>query len=296
MYWASYTKKFGRRAPGYTECEITWAQSSDKDEGWIRPRSSDGEWLSDWDPHHLAPHHHNWDKYDQMGFEEGSTWQYTFMLPFNYAGLFREMGGNDKVVQRLDKFFEKVRGWALPNFTVENEPDFCAPYAYLWTGNPWKTQQVIDRIRKETFTAKPDGIPGNDNLGATSGVYVWNAMGFYPEIPGVAGFTLGTPMFPRVTLHLGNGSTLEIVSKGEGIYVHSLRVNRRSHASSWLKLSELSRGRNKIEFHMQPDPDQTWATQPEDFPPSFDVPKSSSTESKATKDRVINRGKPRSGE
>src|SRR5579863_10595070 len=42
------------------------------------------------------------------------------------------MGGNDKVVQRMDNFFEKVRGWALPNFTVENEPDFCAPYAFFF--------------------------------------------------------------------------------------------------------------------------------------------------------------------
>jgi len=224
-----------------------------------------------------------------MGFEEGSTAQYTFMLPFNYGGLVRAIGGPEKTEAKLDKFFEKLSGWALPNFTVTNEPDFCAPFAYLWTGSPWKTQQVIDRIRKETFTTKPDGLPGNDDLGATSGVYVWNAIGIYPEIPGVGGFTIGTPMFSRVTLHLANGKTLTIARKGDGIYVHAVRVkgegvvidgvpsNGTPHASSWLELSDFENSQSlgmpgyRLEFEMQSEPDRTWATKESEFPPSFDA-------------------------
>src|SRR5437763_5491311 len=144
------------------------------------------------------------------------------------------MCGNYNVAPRLDKFFEKLSGCALPNFTVTNEPDFCAPYAYLWAGEPWKTQGVIDRIRKETFTTKADGLPGNDDLGATSGVYVWNAIGIYPEIPGIGGFSIGTPMFSRVTMRLGNGKRLEISSKGEGIYVKAVRLNVEPQVRSWL--------------------------------------------------------------
>ena len=249
-----------------------WRNLFDKDGGWIRPLTGDGKALGDWDPDHLIPHHvKSWDKNDQMGFEEGSTWQYTFMLPYNYAGLFHDIG-DDKVVPRLDKFFEKVSGWGLPNFTVANEPDFCAPYAYLWTGSPWKTQQVIDRIRRETFTTKPDGLPGNDDLGATSGVYVWSALGIYPEIPGVGGFTIGSPMFPRVTVHLGNGSTLEIVSRGQGIYVHSVNLNGKPQDGSWLSLAALSRKQNRLEFELQNEPDHAWAVKPSNFPPSFDIP------------------------
>jgi len=90
-------------------------------------------------------------------------------------GCFARWG--ESVHPKLDRFFEKLTGWALPNFTVVNEPDFCAPYAYLSTGKPWKTQQVIDRVRQEAFTKKPDGLPGNDDLGATSAVYVWNLSG-----------------------------------------------------------------------------------------------------------------------
>jgi predicted alpha-1,2-mannosidase len=248
-----------------------WRNLFDKEIGWIRPRTADGEFIQGFDPDHLLPHRVKFDTPDQMGFEEGSTWQYTFMLPFNYGGLFREMGGNDDVIPKLVKFFEKLSGWALPNFTVTNEPDFCAPYAYLWTGNPWKTQLVIDRIRKETFTTKPDGVPGNDDLGATSGVYVWNSMGIYPEIPGVGGFTIGTPVFPRVTVHLGNGKTLDISSKGEGVYVRGVQVNSVPHTSSWLELSQISAPKNTIEFESQSEPDRAWATKEAEYPPSFDV-------------------------
>lgn len=247
-----------------------WRNLYDAETGWIRPRTADGNFLEGFDPDHLLPHHKNWDKSDQLGFEEGSTWQYTFMLPFNYAGLFQAIG-SERVIPRLDKFFEKLSGWALPNFTVTNEPDFCAPYAYLWIGSPWKTQRTIDRIRKETFTTKPDGLPGNDDLGATSGVYVWNAIGIYPEIPGVGGFTIGTPMFPRVTLHLGNGKTFEVLRNGGGIYVRGVQVNGAPNASSWLKLSSLSAPKNVLEFELQPEPNHLWATKEEEFPPSFDV-------------------------
>lgn len=248
-----------------------WRNLFDPESKWIRPKTEDGNFITGWDPDHLLPHHvKTWDKNEQMGFEEGNTWQYTFMLPFSYAGLFKAMGGNERAVSRLDQFFEKLSGWGLPNFTVANEPDFCAPYAYLWAGAPWKTQQVIDRIRKETFAPKPDGLPGNDDLGATSGVYVWNALGIYPEIPGVGGLAVGTPMFSRAEIHLGNGKMVEFLSKGSGIYVHSLNVNGSAHASSWLRLSELSKPSNRIEFELQSDPDHNWAIQPKDFPPSFD--------------------------
>ena len=48
---------------------------------------------------------------------------------------------------------------------------------------PWKLQDVITRIAEATFTTKPDGLPGNKDLAATSGVYVWNASAFIPQCP-----------------------------------------------------------------------------------------------------------------
>jgi predicted alpha-1,2-mannosidase len=250
-----------------------WRNLWDRESGFIRPRAADGSFIGDWDPDHLLPHHrHSWDTFDQMGFEEGSTWQYTWMIPHNYAGLFKAMGGNQNVLPKLDKFFQKLTGWGSPTFTVANEPDFCAPYAYVWTGNPWKTQEVVDRIRRETFTPQPDGLPGNDDLGATSGVYVWNALGLYPVIPDVGGFVLGTPMFARATVRFGNGRTLEIRSQGPGVYVQSVALNGNSYGTAWLPLAQLSPGQNRLEFTLGPGANPAWASRPDQLPPSFDIP------------------------
>jgi predicted alpha-1,2-mannosidase len=252
-----------------------WRQLFDSESGFIRPRTAGGTFIIGWDPDHLTPHHvKSWDTFDQMGFEEGSTWQYTWMIPYNYAGLFKAMGGNQNVVPKLDKFFVDVSGWGKPAFTVANEPDFCAPYAYVWTGSPWKTQEVVDRIRRETFTTKPDGLPGNDDLGATSGEYVWNALGMYPVIQGVGGLTLSTPMFPRAVIKFGNGNTLDIASKGEGIYVQSVELNGKPYDSAWLPLSKLDGGKNRLEFTLGKVANNSWASRIQDLPPSFDVPES----------------------
>ncbi len=250
-----------------------WRKLFDNESGFIRPRTVDGNFITGWDPDQSLPRHSKmWDKFDQMGFEEGNTWQYTWMIPHNYAGLFKAMGGDQNVIPKLDKFFVEINGWGKPNFTVANEPDFCAPYAYVWTGSPWKTQAVVDRIRRETFTTKPDGLPGNDDLGATSGVYVWNALGMYPVIQGVGGLVLGTPMFPHAILKLGNGRVLEIASSGPGIYVHSVELNGKPYQSAWLPISKFQKGQNRLEFTLGNEPNRSWASQPENVPPSFDAP------------------------
>lgn len=248
-----------------------WRSLVDPETGFIRPRTPDGKFLGDWDPDNLMPRHKNWDLQDQLGFEEGSTWQYTWMIPHNYTGLFQALGGMGNVGPKLDKFFQQLSGWGCPTFTVTNEPDFCAPYTYLWAGAPWKTQEVVDRVRRETFTTEPDGLPGNDDLGATSGVYVWSALGLYPVIPGVGGLVLGTPMFPRATLRMGNGNTLEILAKGEGVYVQSVKLNGKAYDSTWLPLDVLIAKENRLEFLLGAQPNKTWGTQRADLPPSFDA-------------------------
>lgn len=249
-----------------------WKHLYDPESGTIRPRQSDGTFLAGWDPIRLLPHKiKSWDTEDQMGFEEGSAWQYTFMIPFDYAGLFRAMGGPSVAVPSLDRFFTKLSGWNLPNYTVANEPDFCAPYAYDWLGVPWKTQEVVTRIQQETFFNRPDGLPGNDDLGATSGVYVWNALGMYPVIPGVGGMALGTPMFPKAHLKLGNGRTLDIETIGNGIYVQRVLLNGRKYSSTWLPLESLTKERNTMIVWKGNHPNLLWGAGSQDAPPSFDL-------------------------
>jgi predicted alpha-1,2-mannosidase len=219
-----------------------WQNLFDPETRWIRPRNADGSWLEGFDADRSLPKIPNAAAWvGPVGFEEGNSWQYSFMVPFDYARLVGAMGGSAAVVPRLDRFFSKLICWGEPCFNMANEPDFVTPYAYAYTDAPWKTDEVITRIEQQTFSTKPDGIPGNDDLGATSGVYVWNALGMYPGVPGVGGMFLGTPMFPEATLHFGD-RTLVVTREGSGVYVRSILLNGQRYDSLWLPVEKIAHG------------------------------------------------------
>lgn len=240
-------------ADRFTKRAGNWQNLFDPVTKWIRPRNADGSWQAGFDAMHSQPREPNAPAWvGPTGFEEGNSPQYTFMLPFDFARLVQAMGGNSVIVPRLGSFFAKLVCWNEPCFNMANEPDFVVPYTYEYTDQPWKTDDVVTRIEQQTFTTKPDGVPGNDDLGATSGVYVWNALGLYPGVPGVGGFFLGTPMFPHATVHFGNGRTLVIAHKGPGVYVTAITLNGQPWNSYWLPLGKIPvNATTTIEFTTQ---------------------------------------------
>jgi predicted alpha-1,2-mannosidase len=242
-----------RDADSLTKRAGDWQNLMDPETKWIRPRNADGSWQQGFDALHSQPRAANApDWIGPTGFQEGNSPQYSFMVPFDYARLIPAMGGNGVVVPRLDSFFSKLICWNEPCFNMANEPDFVVPYMYEYTNQPWKTDDVITRIEQQTFSTKPDGVPGNDDLGATSGVLVWNALGLYPGVPGVGGFFLGTPMFPKATIHFGNGRTLVVTREGPGVYVNGITLNGRPHMSYWLSLDEIpENATTTLDFSMQ---------------------------------------------
>ena len=269
---AQFAKALGHKPEyqSFMKQSQNWKNILDPESGFIRPRSSDGTWQAGFDADKSLPTRpgDNGNK-DQTGFEEGNTYQYTFMIPFDYPALFATIGGEDKVIPRLDKFFLKLRCWGEPCYNIENEPDFVVPYAYVFAGQPWKTQEVVTRIGKEVFKTTPDGIPGNDDLGATSGVYVWNALGLYPAVPGVGGLVIGTPMFNKTTMHLSGGRTLVISRQGSGIYVQKVTLNDAPYPNSWLPISKLRDGTTTVDFTMREAPNMDRGSKLADRPPSF---------------------------
>jgi predicted alpha-1,2-mannosidase len=269
---AQFAKNLGDNADYKTFLKQSqnWTYLFDPSTGWIRPRLSDGTWMPGFDADLSLPKTKvSWDKNDQEGFEEGNTYQYTFMIPFDYPTLYAAIGGDDKVIPRLDKFFSKLRCWGEPCFNMENEPDFVTPYSYVFAGAPWKTQEVVTRIANETFTTRPDGLPGNDDLGATSGVYVWNALGFYPAVPGVGGVVLGTPMFDKATVRLSSGRTLVVSRQGSGFYVQKVTLDGTPYLSSWLPVDKLHPGTTQLQFTTGAQPNKERGNAIADRPPSF---------------------------
>ena len=245
-----------------------WRNLLDPDTKWIRPKNSDGTWLKDFDPE--KPARDGPGRAERHGFQEGNTWHYTFMIPFDYPDLVKRIGGDDATDARLDRFFAKIDCRGQPCYTVGNEPDFVAPFTYLYVGKPWKVQQLVPRIEQEAFKITPDGLPGNDDLGATSGVYVWSALGMYPGVPGLGGVFLGTPMFKTATLHFADGSrTLVVHGEGTGPYVDKVLLNGKDYSNSWVPLSALGPGTTDLRFQLSTQPNQKRGEPASERPPDF---------------------------
>ncbi|MGF6806176.1 putative alpha-1,2-mannosidase [Paraburkholderia sp. Clong3] len=211
----------------------------------IAARNSDGSWIAQ-------------TQSSTNNYVEGNAGQYTWMVPFNPVGPFAQLGGNTAAVSRLNAFFTVLNaGMSLPNFYMGDEPTFEVPWLYNWAGSPSGTQNVVQQIMANAFGTGPNGLPGNDDLGAVSGWYVWGALGLYPGIPGVGGLAIGSPQFASITVHLGNGKTLRIHAPGapSAKYVQSLSVNGAAHHGSWLDIEALASGAT-LNFVMGSSPSQ----------------------------------------
>lgn len=162
-----------------------------KESGTLRPINADGTFLTPFNPK-------DGENFTNCpGFHEGSAWNYTFYVPHDVSGLVKLMGGKKKFVDKLQMVFDKGL------YDPANEPDIAYPYLFSYfKGEEWRTQKIVTDLLEKYYTDKPDGIPGNDDCGTMSAWAIMSMMGFYPDCPGSPYYTLTTPVFDKVTLHL----------------------------------------------------------------------------------------------
>ena len=162
-----------------------------KEYGTLRPRQMDGSFLTPFDPKAGA------DFSNAPGFHEGSAWNYTFYVPHDIPGLARLMGGRKKFVEKLQMVFDQGL------YDPANEPDIAYPYLFnYFPGEEWRTQKIVSDLISRHYSDQPDGIPGNDDCGTMSAWLIFSMMGIYPDCPGSPYYSITTPVFDRVTLHL----------------------------------------------------------------------------------------------
>lgn len=242
---------YPKTAAHYLKRARNWQKLFDPQTGYIVPRNPDGSFLSNFDPQ------------STNGFVEGDSAQYTWMVPQDFPGLFARMGGNAQAVARLDQHFQLLNDGASSLYAfMGNEPEFGAPWAYDFAGRPDRTENVVRRIELQLFNTKPGGLPGNDDGGAMSSWYVFAALGLYPSIPGMSGFALGSPLFPSVQFHLGNGSRLTITGQGaadNSPYIQSLSLNQQAWTNPWLPYSKIQDG-GTLAFVLGSQANTRWST------------------------------------
>ncbi|WP_340383975.1 GH92 family glycosyl hydrolase [Streptomyces sp. SS7] len=201
--------------------------------GYLQPRRADGSWPA------FRPT-------QRRDYVEGNAAQYTWMVPHDLPGLFAAMGGEAAAAARLDTFFTEYNAGAdRPYAYLGNEPSFNTPWAYDYLGRPERTQDTVRAILTTLFGDGPDGLVGNDDLGAMSSWAVWAALGMYPQVPGSSQLALASPLFPLAQIRRGNGVTITVVAPQASdthSRVREVRLDGRPTDPRWLPDSFPAKG------------------------------------------------------
>jgi predicted alpha-1,2-mannosidase len=236
-----------------------WKNTYNTAVGYQAARKADGSWQTGWSPS------------TGDGFAQGSSAQYTWLVPQDVSGLAAAMGGRSAAATRLDGFFHDENGnWAVLGgsalrYDPTNEPDIHAPWLYNGLGQPWKTQATVRQIVDTAYGVGPSGLPGNDDLGTMSAWYVFAAIGMFPQTPGRAEMLLGSPIFTRVVIDRSNGVRLAVNANSTDAYVQGVKLDNRQLRKSWLPESFLQHG-GTVTFTLGTAANTTWATAPADLP------------------------------
>ncbi len=225
-------EKFNERAMGYKKY-------FDKAYGLLRPVKEDGEFMEGFNPlegENFAP---------VNGFHEGTSWNYTFSIPYDIEGLIKLFGSKKRFVDSLTACFEN------DYFDMGNEPDMSYPYFFSYVkGQEWRTQKWVKYCLDKYFSNTPGGLPGNDDAGTMSAWQMLSQMGIYPPCPARADYIITTPSFDKVTVNLskefygGGELVIEAVNRSEeNIYIDRIELDGNRYNSYFISHDKLTKAK-----------------------------------------------------
>jgi predicted alpha-1,2-mannosidase len=244
-----------------------WRQIFNPQNKLMQPKRANGSFIEKFDPYQP------W-----RGFQEGNAVQYSFYVPQNPAGLINAIG-KDNFNKRLDSIFtvseklgfgggKTIDAFAGINsiYNHGNQPNLHISWLFNFSGKPWLTQKWTRLIGEEFYGTEPIhgyGYGQDEDQGQLGSWYVINALGLFD----VKGFTdlrpiieLGSPLFDKATITLGNGKALTIEAKNnskDNVYVQSADFNGKPLNNCWLYRDELMKG-GKLTFVMGNKPNTNW--------------------------------------
>ncbi|XHR27334.1 MAG: glycoside hydrolase family 92 protein [Chthoniobacteraceae bacterium] len=170
-----------------------------------------------------------------VDFYEATSWEMAYAPNFALSEIVAKMGGKEKFVERL-KFAFKNK-W----IDFGNEPSFMTPWLFAAMGRPDLSSYWADMYKNRY---KGRELPGDDDQGAMSSMYIFLISGFFP-IAGQDIYYLHGPSVPKTTWHLANGKTFVIsaqnVSK-RNIYIQSATLNGRPLNAAVIHYSDIEQG------------------------------------------------------
>jgi predicted alpha-1,2-mannosidase len=235
----------------------------------LQPKRADGSFIDKFDPY--AP----W-----RGYQEGNAMQYTFYVPQNPKALIDTLG-KDHFNTSLDKIFAQSQrdgfgGGKTINafagitsiYNHGNEPSLHISWLFNFSGKPWLTQKWTRAICDEFYGIEPIhgyGYGQDEDQGQLGAWYVLTALGLF-DVKGCTDarpiVELGSPLFRRATIRLGNGRQLLIETTNGGkdhVYVQGVTFNGKRLDNCWIYRNELMRG-GRLVFVMGDKPNEQWGS------------------------------------
>lgn len=230
---------------------------------FFRPRKRDGSWFGPFDE--LA-----W----STGYVEGGPWQNTWNVDHDPLGLAELMGGPAAMGDKLDRMMgmppafhvgeygnviHEMREMANASFgqyAHSNQPVHHVLYLYVAIGQPWKTQYWTRRVCRDLYNSGPTGFCGDEDNGEMSCWYLLSSIGVFPACVGNPNYTLTSPVFDRVVLHLPAGKqfVIDVRNNKEGNeYVQSRELDAKPYDLETISQDQLMKGGElKVELGLQP--------------------------------------------
>lgn len=215
----------------YMDRSKKYIQYYDSVTGFMRGKNADGRWREPFDP--------RFSKHRKDDYTEGNAYQWSWFVPHDVSGLVDLVGGKETFIEKLDDLFstsselvgDDVSGdisGLIGQYAHGNEPSHHISHLYNFVGQPWKTQELTDKIMSELYFNNPNGLAGNEDCGQMSAWYVLNAMGFYSFSPGDPTYSIGRPIFDQVEINLPTGKKFMIKTKNNtphNKYIQTSKLN-----------------------------------------------------------------------
>ncbi|MBO5224557.1 MAG: glycoside hydrolase family 92 protein [Clostridia bacterium] len=160
-------------------------------------------------------------------YYEGDRYTYSFRLQSNMEDRVELAGGKEKFAVMLDNFFG-FGGQSVKQIThlnayddiaqtqyhrfegFNNECDMETPYAYIYADRHDRLCEIMHECINRSFGLGVSGLPGNNDSGGLSSLFVFNALGLFPK-SGSGVFLIGSPQIDEASIKLSGGNTLRII-------------------------------------------------------------------------------------
>ena len=254
----------------YFKCSRNYRNLFNPSTRFFHPKDSDGNWIMPLDynfPGGLGGREY---------YDENNAWEYRWDVQHDIPGLVALMGGEEKFRAALDSMYAEPLGRIkfeflakypdhtgnVGQFSMANEPGMHVPYLYNFAGAPWKTQKRVRQMLSTWFRDDLMGVPGDEDGGGLSAFSVWSMLGLYPVTPGIAQYSVGSPVFSNAVISLSNGKVFRIRANNvseQNKYIQSATLDGKPFCTPSISHEAVMQG-GQLVFEMGPKPNPEWGT------------------------------------